>query len=258
MGHGAVVARPLARVALAIIAVAVVFCFLNPGAAGLMRGFDWDGSLMPFTGLAIVVTPLSIVLHELSHCFAASVWGIRRGTLRVHLYLGIFPIVALKFAGLYTLPSRGRIVVWSAGVFTNLSIAAVSRIALDTVVPHSPVLEVAVTVNWLMAILNLVPLLPTDGYFLLTTLTRNPNVRVQAWDLLRNPFRLRQMRSSWLVLVYFAATIYFLIAAFWHYAVRLVNYGGRFASWQSWLSVLFLGLFVFMLIQNLRKKGEYE
>ena len=87
--------------------------------------------------MAVLIGLLSIVLHELSHCFVASRWGILTGTLRIQLYLGTIPIVGLKLAGLYTLPPRGRLAVWSAGVFTNLSITAASLLAIRTVAPGS-------------------------------------------------------------------------------------------------------------------------
>lgn len=243
-------AVPLVCAALALIAAAAALYLLHPGAAGPPRAT----SLVTVTGLAVVVTPLSVVLHELSHCFAAACWGIRRGTLRAHLYLGILPMFALKFAGLYTLPPRGRVVVWSAGVFANLSAAAASLVALATVRPHSPALEMAVTINWLMFLVNLVPLLPTDGYFILTTLTRNPNVRVQAWALLRHPLRARRERLPWPVPAYVVSTIAILAATLWYHLARLVEGA---APWQSLVSLLFLMLFPVMLWRSMRRQEDY-
>ena len=145
--------------------------------------------------LAVLIGLLSIVLHELSHCFVASRWGILTGTLRIQLYLGTIPIVGLKLAGLYTLPPRGRLAVWSAGVFTNLSITAAALLAIRTVAPGSAALGLTAAINWLLAIFNLMPLLPTDGYFMLCTLVKDSNVRVRAWSWVRRPFHHGQAAS---------------------------------------------------------------
>jgi Zn-dependent protease len=238
------------------IAAAAVLSVLDPRSTRLMAVSAGDQSLATAAGYFLLVAPCSVLLHELSHCFAAARWRVLTGSVRLCLYLGVFPIVALKFAGLYTLPARGRLTVWSAGVFANLSIAAAALVALVTVSPHSPVLEMVLTINWFMTILNLVPLLPTDGYFLLTTLTRDPNVRVRAWDLLRHPFRSRSKRSSWFVLVYLVSTIWFLASTFWHHLLRVVNRRGQFPPWQSLLSLLLLALFVLTIWRMLRRTEE--
>ena len=38
--------------------------------------------------------------------------------------------------------------------------------------PGSELLELTAAINWLLAVFNLVPLLPTDGYFMLCTLVK--------------------------------------------------------------------------------------
>jgi Zn-dependent protease len=211
-------------------------------------------SMLRTAGLAVAVAAVSVVVHELSHCLVAARWGVLRATLRVHLYLGVMPLVALKFAGLYTLPARGRTAVWSAGVFANLSIAAGALLGLRYGWPGSALLDVAATINWLMVILNLMPLTPTDGYFLLATWTNDPNVRVRTWQWLRRPFRSGQHRPSWFLLAYLVSTVWLLLSTFWHHASRI--FSSRTATWQSALSILALALLVVSLWRGLRHKED--
>jgi Zn-dependent protease len=207
-------------------------------------------------GLTGAIVALSALLHELSHCFAAARCGIHTGTLRIQLYLGMVPIIGLKLTGLYTLPPRQRLAIWSAGIFANLSTAAAAMVISKTVLPVSPALELAVTVNWLLAMFNLMPLLPTDGYFILSTLVKDSNVRMRAWNWLRHPLRPRTQRPSWFVLTYIVSTVCLLLSSLRYFAVRIVNPGSNYPLWQSALSLFLLALFIATLWRTFRWKGE--
>lgn len=214
-----------------------------------------DGSVLWSAGQGALIAFVSMIAHELSHCFAAAQWGIRNGTVRAQLYLGVIPIVALKLAGLYTLTPRGRLVVWSAGVFFNLAAASAALLLLRTALPGSTSLELTVTINWLLAALNLVPLLPTDGYFLLSTLTKDANVRVRAWDWVRRPFRAGR-KLSLFVVVYIVSTVWLLVSTIIHLAWRVLDGGAKHLLWQSAGSLFLLSLLVVTLWRNLRRRGE--
>lgn len=248
-------ANPLAGLGLVMISAALLWFAVDPAFRTLMA-LPSFGSLAvaQTTAVFLVVGCGSVLMHELSHCFTAAAWGIRSGTLRLQLYLGLFPIAALKFAGLYTLPPRGRLAVWSAGVFANLSATAVGLLGMRTLWPGSPLLEAIVTVNWLMTILNLAPLLPTDGYFLLTTLAKEPNIRVRAWGWLRHPFRPGKKRPSWFVLAYLFSTVWLLLATIWNHLQRIAGMGNRFPLWESLFSVVLITLLVMTLWRGARRK----
>jgi len=72
-------------------------------------------------------------------------------------------------------------------------------------------LGLTATINWLLAVFNLMPLLPTDGYFMLCTLVKDSNVRVRAWSWVRRPFRHDRKRPSVFVLAYIVATLWLLV-----------------------------------------------
>jgi putative peptide zinc metalloprotease protein len=212
-----------------------------------------NGAVFWTTGLFAGTTLFSVVVHELSHCFAAACCGIQSGSLRLQLYLGVFPIAGLKFAGLYTLPVRGRLAVWSAGLFANASLAAAALLAMRTWSPASTLLAALLTVNWLMIVLNLLPLLPTDGYFLLTTLAKDANVRTRAWSFLRNPFRSTRSHGSWVVLVYLSGTLFLLVSTLWNHVWRVLDLGDRLPFWQSLLSLFLVMTFVAMIWRTLQR-----
>jgi Zn-dependent protease len=216
-----------------------------------------DMSKIGTAALAVLIGLLSITLHELSHCFVASRWGILTGTLRIQLYLGTIPIVGLKLAGLYTLPPRGRLAVWSAGVFTNLSITAAALLAIRTVAPGSAALGLTAAINWLLAVFNLMPLLPTDGYFMLCTLVKDSNVRVRAWSWVRRPFHHDRQRPSVFVLAYIVATVWLLLNTLRHLAMRIVN-AGRNPRWQSAFALMLLVLFLVTLWRTFRRTEDTE
>jgi hypothetical protein len=244
----------LAGVGLAAVAAALVLFVLDPTSRDVMAKAAGDRSLWSAAGLALGIAMLSGFVHEMSHCLVAARWGILKATLRVHLYLGFMPIIALKLAGLYTLPPRGRTAVWSAGVFANFTIAAGGLLGLRFLWPGSAVLEIVVAINWLIAILNLMPLLPTDGYFLLATWTNDANVRLRAWEWLRRPFRSGKQRPSWFVLAYVVSTVWLVLSTFWHHASRILS--ARAATWESVLSMLMLALIVVMLWRSFRNAQE--
>jgi putative peptide zinc metalloprotease protein len=251
--------KPALYAGLITMAVALGLFSFDPASRSAMKmsfAIDWNSlwTMQLFVPLALV----SVLAHELSHCFAAASWGLLAGTLRLQLYLGVIPIVGLKFAGLYTLPSRGRLAVWSAGVFTNLSIMAAALVAMSIWFRGSAALELLAAINWLLAILNLVPLLPTDGYFILSTLTKDPNVRVRAWDWLRRPFRSGGTRPSWFVLAYVVSTVWLLLSTFWIHLWRIADTREQYPWWQSLLSLCILTLLAVTLVRVYRRRGESE
>jgi len=252
-------AWPTACLGAGLMAVAAVLIVRDPSLLQLMtKPVAPDMSRMASLVQVALVASLSMTVHELSHCFAASQWGIRSGTVKFQLYLGTIPIVGLRLAGLYTLPLRGRLAVWGAGVFANFSLAAGGLIGLRTVAPGSAALELAVAMNWLLGVFNLMPLLPTDGYFLLCTLMKDSNVRLRAWSWIRRPVRHRRKRPSLFVLAYMIATVWLLLSTLWHLGLRLINAGANHSRWQSGLSLLFLAIFLVTLWRTFRRAGELE
>jgi putative peptide zinc metalloprotease protein len=249
--------RPLFFAGVTLIVTVLFFLAADPEFRRLAaKPAVADLSVLRSAAISVLVAALSIGLHELSHCFAAAVWGIRAGTVKVQMYLGLFPVVGLKLAGLYTLPPRGRTAVWGAGIFFNLSATAAALLALRLAGPGVAWLQFALAINWVLVVFNLIPFLPTDGYFLLCTAAQDSNVRVRAWDWMRNPFRAGRQRPSLFVLAYVVATFCLLLSTLSHLVSSALNAAGREPNWRSGLSILLLALFLFSMWRAFRRREE--
>lgn len=122
----------------------------------------------------------SIIAHELSHAYAAVLFGLSPRRVRLALYFGVIPFIYLRLGGLYTLRPGQRIVVWLAGIYANIVIASLGVATIySQMCGHAwaPVLGAVAYANYVIAILNLFPFMPTDGYYVFATLCRTYNVR---------------------------------------------------------------------------------
>jgi putative peptide zinc metalloprotease protein len=194
----------LALLLAGICAAAALLLFLaQTGIAGEVQ--RRPGLLLPAAVLA------SMLLHEAGHAVAAAWSGLRPRTLTVALYLGFIPMLYLRIPGLYTLAPARRIVVWSAGCAVNLAIAAGAYAAAATL--HPPAgwgAFLATLAAWNLALvkLNLIPFLPTDGYFIASTLLREHNLRDQAHRVLAGWLRGRSAAVRGWVSLYALATLW--------------------------------------------------
>ncbi|HEX2210498.1 MAG TPA: hypothetical protein VHG93_22655 [Longimicrobium sp.] len=156
--------------------------------AAVLAGTDLAAAIRHRPGLLMPAAVLgSMLLHEAGHAAAAARAGLRPRTLTVALYLGFIPMLYLRIPGLYTLSPRRRIAVWSAGCAVNLGIAAGAyawAAALHPAAGWGAFLATLAAWNLALVKLNLIPFLPTDGYFIASTLLREHNVRDQAHRVL--------------------------------------------------------------------------
>ena len=156
--------------------------------------------------LAIFGYVLTILWHELCHALTAVRYGLIPSTLSVVGYLALVPLFVLKIPGIYLLPPSQRIRIWGAGIWGSLALAGI-------VMTTSSVFQLSLTwqqylarialANLIVAVSNLFPFLPTDGYFILSTLFRQPNIRARAWREFKEVIRFRRSTSG-LLMIYIA------------------------------------------------------
>jgi putative peptide zinc metalloprotease protein len=212
-------------------------------------------------GLSVALMLLSFAGHEVAHGVVALRHGMTPRRFEACLYLGIVPLFFLRIPGLYTLPRAERLKVWSAGIVWNLLAASSCILAIEVgVVPMSarPVVLVVALANYSMALFNLVPFLPTDGYFLLSTALRRHNVREHAWRELARWASGREHRLSGLLLLHVAGVSASLAWVLHRNLVALRQ--GTWGSPGPWLSLaLFLVSLVLILgpfVRHLRRAPE--
>jgi putative peptide zinc metalloprotease protein len=209
--------RPLVVLSALLIAVAAVL--LATGTLG--RAQDPHISSAAVYSLLGVGIFFSMALHELAHAFTALRHGLLPSKLKISGYLVVVPVAVLTIPGLYTIAANKRIQVWVAGIWTNLTIGSLAVIAVRfAAMPplFAHLLTKLALANCVIAAWNLIPFLPTDGYFILTTLLRRANLRPKAWRALIPGRRGRASASPWLIAYGLASASLMIAIMFWNAA----------------------------------------
>jgi putative peptide zinc metalloprotease protein len=194
----------------------------------------------------------SFFFHELSHGLAATYFGLLPRKLCLSFYLGYLPMIYLRVGGTYTLPEWQRIVVWLAGIWWNLSFASICVLVLRFVTlpaGTTHVVFVAAVANYWLAIVNLIPFLPTDGYFVLATLMKTTNIRSNAWRDLgrwikREPSRFSAVSVGFLFIT-ISTSIFVLVRS-----LRSIH---SISDIRLWLTVLPIGILIIRSFYRLRR-----
>jgi putative peptide zinc metalloprotease protein len=119
----------------------------------------------------------SLTLHEVSHAVVASRYGLTPKEIIVSLYMYISPMVYLKIPGIYTVKPARRNLIWIAGVYMNFTLSCMAFLLIWFFPGYQYQLSLIVFANVMLALMNLTPLLPLDGYFILSTVMKEPNLR---------------------------------------------------------------------------------
>jgi putative peptide zinc metalloprotease protein len=168
--------------------------------------------------MMLLITPCLTLVHESSHAFTAAAYGAIARHIKVALYLGLLPVFYTEIAGLYTLKPGDRIKVWAAGCYSNICVGSIILLAYRMLPSDvSPIvgqmmLKVALG-SFLAVVGNLFPLMPTDGYFILSTLLKQINLRTNAFDEFFKYMRGKQNKLKGALLAYFLATGLLLLGA---------------------------------------------
>lgn len=184
----------------------------------------------PDAGWFVAALLACLLLHEVSHVIAAAALGLSPKSLTAALYLGYLPVLVLRIPGLFTLRPSERVAVWSAGCFANLAFALLGAAGAHLLDPHSGSASLSQAVglaNLVLACVNLFPFLPTDGYFIASTLLKQYNLRSHAWAmLLRRPVRKvhkDHLRSRRCLMIYAAGASVLIV-------YTMVRLGGALAG----------------------------
>ena len=145
---------------------------------------------------------ISLILHEFAHGIVGSRFGIDPKKLTLSLYMYISPILYIKLPGLYTIRPRKRVMIWLAGVTANsllFSWGLIASIILQEVGASELTINIVNYIwytNLSLIFLNLCPLMPLDGYFILATLLKIPNLRRSSFALIKKTLKTKTMHLS--------------------------------------------------------------
>jgi len=159
----------------------------------------------------------SLLCHELAHAFVASAHGAVTRTIRVALYMGFIPYFYTEIAGMYTLKPPQRIRIWLAGSYANLILGCLGLVVFRWWGPLLPqeasqiIIKLSLA-NFFTIVGNLSPLMPTDGYFIVSTLLKQVNIRTNAlFEFLKWVRGEKHQLRSW-ILIYFLLTGVIILA----------------------------------------------
>jgi hypothetical protein len=196
---------------------------------------------------------VSVLLHETAHGVAACHYGIVPRRFEAGLYLGFIPMIFLRVGGLCTIDPPKRIKVWIAGIYWNILFASFILIVWYTGLMSERYRHTAVklaAVNVSIAVVNLFPFLPTDGYFIFSTALRIYNLRQNAWKELGRWLRGEEHHFSNFLLVYVVLScvgIAFVLQRIFRIVVRMQQ-GITAASMAQLIVVLVIGIFLVLNI----------
>ena len=168
----------------------------------------------------LIIMGISMFIHEISHGVVAYKYGLIPKQLVISLYLCITPIVYLKIPGIYTVNPKTRIKIWSAGIVSNLFLASLSIIIYNIMGQFgaseiiSKLFLLSFYVNFVLIISNLFPLLPLDGYFILSTLMKKPNLRKQSFVDFKNMVLGKKVKFKAVYFIYFLLSIGIMVYIF--------------------------------------------
>lgn len=168
----------------------------------------------------LIIMGISMFIHEISHGVVAYKYGLIPKQLVISLYLCITPIVYLKIPGIYTVNPKTRIKIWSAGIVSNLFLASLSIIIYNIMGQFgaseiiSKLFLLSFYVNFVLIISNLFHLLPLDGYFILSTLMKKPNLRKQSFVDFKNMVLGKKVKFKAVYFIYFLLSIGIMVYIF--------------------------------------------
>ena len=163
--------------------------------------------------LMFLVSSISISMHELSHGITAAKYGLAPKSISLTLYLYISPIFYIKLPGLYTVKPIQRIHIWFAGVMANAFIGCTGFIMalickqLGASEHLIFTLNYVCYINFTYFIVNLCPLLPLDGYFILATIMKSPNLRKRSFSSVKDIFKSGKIKITVPQLIYFTLSM---------------------------------------------------
>ncbi len=177
-----------------------------------LKNYEISGSFALGISWMILVFVLSVGLHELAHAVVGYHFGLKPKELVFALYIGS-PIFYVKIPGIYTIAPKKRIYVWLAGVYLNSILASICLMLMQfSDGSLRNLLLIGVMTNVSLVFANLSPLLPLDGYFVLSTLLQRPNLRKGSFAQFKKWLKRQENSFEGLYIIYFLASVTFYLS----------------------------------------------
>jgi putative peptide zinc metalloprotease protein len=202
------ICAPIAQAALLIAAL-----------AGLMA-FARHLAVSPWPTVALLPAALSLLLHiavhEAAHALTCKHFGreVRRAGIGWYYFA---PVAFVATSDIWPAPRLQRILVSAAGPYSNLVLSGLAALGTLALAPGdlTQALWQFSAVGYVLALLNLNPLIELDGYYIVMDLLELPNLRKRALATLGAAFARRPFDDGGrrpILLAFGAASLAYAIA----------------------------------------------
>jgi putative peptide zinc metalloprotease protein len=155
----------------------------------LYSAFNLRDSLVYF----FVTMAISVTFHEIGHATAAGYFGARHGAIGGGFYL-FTPVYYADVTDIWRLSRKQRIVVNLAGMYFEFIFC--SLLAVVSFIAENTTLLIVALIVCLHTLFNLNPFLRSDGYWVLSDLTNQPNLVFHATRKIQEVFRFIFFKKS--------------------------------------------------------------
>ncbi|MCJ7467960.1 MAG: peptidase, M50 family protein [Maribacter sp.] len=155
----------------------------------LYTAFNLRESLVYF----FVTMAISVTFHEIGHATAAGYFGARHGGIGGGFYL-FTPVYYADVTDIWRLTRKQRIVVNLAGMYFECIFC--SLLALTSYLAGNTTLLIVSLIVCLHTLFNLNPFLRSDGYWVLSDLTNQPNLIYHATQKIPEVYRFIFQKKS--------------------------------------------------------------
>lgn len=191
----------------ALMAVVIVLSLFSLLVDDKWKFFSWKQIFSNKNALIYMwfIQFFSLVLHEFSHAAVGYKYGARPKSFSIAVFYFCMLIFYIKLPGIYFQERKNRIKIWCAGIIMNLFLASCFILLFLNGNDKSQLFfAVGAVSNIMLALNNLLPFFYSDGYYILATLLKTPNLRKKSFfqvkKLARSGFS-KENLIYWLYLV---------------------------------------------------------
>lgn len=199
-----------------VVMIVLMFCIIVTSFFSMgevFRMIPWENVVGDVRTLfyAVMISSVSLILHEMAHAVAGSKMGLPIKTAHLAVFAYTTFACYVKLAGIYFLKPGKRILIWVAGSFMNLFLISTATLLFGLFGEQGQLfLSVVIVSNISIIVSAVVPFYISDGYFILSTICKAPNLRKNIFKNLKEFFLERKIHFvSFAYIIYFLGTIVF-------------------------------------------------
>lgn len=153
----------------------------------LRKSLTYKDSYLLGAILAAVASVINIIFHESAHALTSIRCGLQPSSFSMNLYGGFKFLWMVKIKGIYTVERQKRIMIMGAGIYTNFILICISlSLSVWGVLSGtgSEIFSKILINNVFMIMACSMPFNLSDGYFIVSQLTKRMNMRKKMFRLL--------------------------------------------------------------------------